>query len=814
MTPPHHRQHGQQRHSDPLEDTLSFGAWLRHRRRALDLTQAELAQRVGCARITIRRIEADELKPSLQLAELFAEYLGVPPAQRKRWLQFARGLAPMPQPQVTDLLAPTPATPPSPLTNLPAPLTTFLGRDHETVDGCHLVTTSRLLTLTGVGGVGKTRLALEIARTILDLRFWILDSSETDNPKSKITNLSWKDPKFPDGIWWVELAPLTDAALIPETVAKVLGLREQPGQSIERLLADMLRTKQMLLLLDNCEHLVDGCAQWVAQWLHASPHLHILATSREPLQLLGEQRFPVAPLAAAPAGELFIQRARLVDPTFTRTATNGAAIEQLCQQVDYLPLAIELLAARSDLFSPQVMLERLQARPLDLVRADVRNLPPRQRALRHTIQHSYDLLTQREQALFRTLGIFAGGFDRAAVAHFGFAEELLYALYHKGLAQTMAQPAGERRFRLLETLRAYANEQLIDFQEEQMVQERHAHYFLAMAEHAYRQLGQTTETACYDQLEREYDNLRAALRWALTANPPVALEMAGALREFWCIRGYYREGRQWLTQALQQNSTSPSSARGRALLAAGKITQLLDDDGQAEAFFAEALRLYSQLGDQAGMASALYFLGSLARGQDLLRGKALLEQSLALQRAIGDSHGSSGTLCDLAMIAMFQGDAPGARVLLEEGLAIARAANNENRVAILHARFGWYELNQSRPQAAGPHFCESLQLALRFGHRGMIAFCLGGMAEISDLSSAAGETKERAVRLLSAADALRKPMSIPGAPVRDPLYQRSLASVRTALDEATFAQAWAEGQAMTRDEAVAYALTVQYDDKL
>lgn len=797
MAPSPHPQHRQHRHPNQPEEPLSFGAWLRQRRRALDLTQEELAQRVGCARITVRRIEADELKPSHQLAELLASHLGVPTAQRHAWLSLARGTSPMPQLPSTDLPAPTPVTPKGPPTNLPASLTTFLGRSQEIIDGCRLVTTSRLLTLTGVGGAGKTRLALEMAWSILEFRFEILDSRVTDNPK------------FPDGIWWVELAPLTDAVLIPEAVAKVLGLREQPGHPLERLLLETLKTKRLLLLLDNCEHLAAGCAAWVHQWLHHCPHLHILATSREPLQLLGEQRFPVAPLAAAAASELFVQRAQLVDPAFNRTDANRAEIDQLCQQVDYLPLAIELLAARSDRFSPQAMVEQLQARPLDLLSAEMRDLPVRQRTLRRTIQHSYDLLTEREQALFRALGVFVGGFDLAAVMQLGFAEELLYALVHKGLVQTMAQAAGERRFMLLETLRAYASERLSNAQEEQTVREHHAHYFLAMAENAYQQLGQTTETSCYDQLERELDNVRAALRWALTTNPPLALEMAGALREFWCIRGYYTEGRQWLTQALEQNPASPTSTRGRALLAAGKCANLQGDLGHATTFLEEALRVYSQVGDQSGMAYSLYFLGNLARQQgDLLRSKSLLEQSLALQRALGDSHGSSSALCDLGMVAMTQGDPHGGRALLEEGLAIARAANNENRVAILHARFANFELHQRAPHAARSHFRESIQLALRYGHLVMVAYCLSGLAKISGTYSEEGEAKQKAVRLLSASDALGKTISHPFAHVRHPDYQRSLDSVRLALDETTFAQAWAEGQTMTLEEAVAYALAL------
>ena len=278
-----------------------------------------------------------------------------------------------------------PSKPPLPFSNLPTPLTPFLGREQELVDGRRLLATHRLVTLTGVGGTGKTRLALEIARSLTE------GGSHRGAP-------ALASPAFQDGICWVELAPLTDPALIPHAVAAGLGFREQPGQQMERTLAEYLRPRQLLLLLDNCEHLVAACAQFVHQWLQASPGLHILATSREPYHLRGEQRFPVAPLGADSACQLFVQCAHRIDGAFA-LAPAGAAIAELCRLLDYLPLAIELLAARIDRFSPEEMLLHLQASRLDLLSGDARDLPPRQQTVRKAIQHSYDLLTGDERAL-------------------------------------------------------------------------------------------------------------------------------------------------------------------------------------------------------------------------------------------------------------------------------------------------------------------------------------------------------------------------------------------------------------------------------
>ncbi len=870
------------------EDEPSFGVWLRQRRRALDLTQEALAQRVGCARITIRRIEADELKPSQQLAELFAEHLGVPLAERKRWLQFARGIAQFPQPQVSDLPAMTLVPRVKPPTNLSAPLTSFLGRDHEIINGCRLVTTSRLLTLTGVGGAGKTRLALEMARSILD-------SSGTDNPNAKLASLSWKDLKFPDGIWWVELAPLSDGALIPETVAKVLGLREQPGQSLERLLAETLKTRQMLLLLDNCEHLAAACAQWVQQWLHESPHLHILATSREPLQLLGEQRFPVAPLAADSASELFVQRARLVDPTFTRTAANGAAIDQICQQVDYLPLAIELLAARSDLFSPQVMVERLQARPLDLVSAEMRDLPPRQRTLRHTIQHSYDLLIEREQALFRTLGVFVGGFDLAAVIHFGFDEPTFQALINKSLVQVAARHLsedGERRFVLLETLREYAYEQLITVGEIALIRSRHAEYFLNLAAVAEQYMERQEKKLWLARLDRDHDNLRLALTCLIDTNAQAAQQMTRLLYGFWEGNGFLREGRQWVAKALAA-STEPTLTRAWALWTAGALALEQGDYLDTQELAQESLTLFQAQEDLSGCAAAIADLGGalMYMGQN---SQALdyFEQSLNLARQVDNRHCIAEALAALAtvsiklgkpttqILAFLQESASIFRMLGElEGLAIGfkieadaqmlagdytRAVTLCQQALLIHQQLGsqnerawdlyylgeatwlmgergaacvywkealhffenaairsglmhgWYAFGQAerclhqRIDQAIDYYCQSLKVCREMHAEELLVRCLIGLAAI-----ALGRCRfDHATHLFGAVQRMIDNQSPFLVPLEREEYVQMIDAVRAHLEESIFAEAWIEGQAMTLDEAVAYALTVAYHGNL
>lgn len=934
MSSPHHRQPSRQRHAEQPEEASSFGLWLRQQRRALDLTQEQLAQRVGCARITIRRIEADELKPSQQLAELFMEHLGISPAQRKGWLQLARGFVPLPHSGAIDPPVSAPALPVAALTNLPAPLTSFLGRDQEIIDGCRLVATNRLLTLTGVGGTGKTRLALEIARSIYELRNTNYDFSTLDNPQSEIRN-----PQFPDGVWWVELAPLTDGALIPKVVATVLGIHEQPGQSLERVLAETLKPKQMLLLLDNCEHLVGECAGYIHQWLYNSPRLHIVATSREPLQLQGEQRLPLAPLAPAPAGELFVQRAQLVEPAFLRTPRNGEAIDQLCQQVDYLPLAIELLAARSALFSPQAILERLQARPLDLLSASLRDLPARQRTLRHTIQHSYDLLTQREQSLFRTLGIFVGGFDLAAVAHFGFGEDVIHTLLQKSLIRPAPLEQRGRRFFLLETLREYAREQLSELDELAQQQQQHAAYYLALAQQAEPKLFGAEQDAWAQQLESELGNLRAALTWWQGNDGEAALQMANALWFFWFMHDHLSEGRQWLERLgrenLSQSSAETARSRAKAMVRAAACAKFQGDfDGMAAlvnaadplartagdplvlghvlllsgnaayrqaayerelALYQEALQLFREAESPPDYFTGIAY--QMLGGWEMDRGNfdqatVWLEQSLRLHQQCGNEWMTQYVFMGMGLLEHNRGNLDRAIGYYQAGLAITKKAGNKNNTALILCNLATAFLQQDQPQEASRLFKEALALGHDLVNKRARQEALSGLATIARhqhqyaqaeaylaesltyaeqrndrlwctlirhtlaylallqgqdgqaatlyqtcivawqglakplwiasalrgfalLAHAAAQT-EHALRLSGAEAALRQAhgsaigfdADFAWSSAEEQQWAQSIAAARQSFDETRAGQIWAEGQAMTPDKAVAYALTV------
>lgn len=918
MPPSHHRQPIRQRPANQHEDAPSFGAWLRQRRRTLDLTQAAFAEQIGCARITIRRIEADELKPSQQLAELLAEQLGIPAAQRKQWLQFARGLASQPPVSETDLPISVAERPLPPPTNLPIPLTSFLGREQALADGCRLLSANRLLTLTGVGGTGKTRLAQEIARALF----------AADRAANR---------HFADGVWWVDLAPLMDAALIPKVVATALGVREQPGQPIEGLLADYLKAKQLLLILDNCEHLVAACAQWVQQWLHSSADLQIMATSREPLQLLGEQRFPVAPLAAVPAGELFVQRAQLVDPAFTRTPTIGAAIDQLCAQVDYLPLAIELLAARSDLFAPQVLLERLQARPLDLLSTGLRNLLVRQRALRHTIQHSYDLLSEQEQACFRVLGSFVGGFDLAAIAHFGFGEAVVYALLQKSLIRPATLEQRGRRFFLLETLREYALEQLHEQGEVADKTQMHAAYYLALAQQAEPKLFGTEQDAWAQQLELELGNLRAALTWWQTANGETALQMANALWFFWFMHDHLREGRQWLEGLLQSlagtvRSRAKATVRaaacakfqgdfdgmaalvaradplartagdplvlGHVLLLSGNVTDRQAEYARERALYEEALQLFREAESPPGYFTAIAYqmlggwemercnfdqaavwleqslrlhqqCGNEWMTQYVLMGMGLLEHSrgnleraighyqagLAITQKAGNKNNTASTLCSMATAFLQQGQYPKAIHLFTETLGIGRDLVNKRARQEALIGLATIARHQNQYVQAEVYLAESLTyadqrndqlgrtlirytlayVALLQGKYGAaavsyqacivewqqlakplwIASALRGFAMLATVNAQPART----LRLSGAEAALRQIHSPPRgfyadldwSPAEEQQWAQSVLAARQQLAAARAAHCWAAGQAMTLDEAVAYALMVNSD---
>jgi len=709
--------------------------------------------------------------------------------------------------------------------------TPFVGREHELglVKSRLLRDDVALLTLTGPGGAGKSRLAVHAARAVVE--------------------------RFVDGAWFVALGVLTEPGLVVPAIAQVLGLRDAGDQPLDGRLREYLRDRQLLLILDNFEHLLSATVE-LLDVLADAPQVKVLVTSRALLRVSIEHSIRVPTLSVPQSADpvalpeldrydairLFLERARAVDPDFRVTADEAATVAEICRRTDGLPLAIELAAARLRHLSPRALLARLERR-LPLLIDGARDLPPRQRTLRETIAWSYGLLEPEVQRVLRHLAVFVDGctLEAAEMVCDGVGADVFGSLTELVDQSLLLPDASDApRFRLLETVREYAQEQLAASGEHAEAASRHLAFYLALAEEAEPQLRASHQAVWLGRLEVEHANLRAALAWALARGAnDCALRLAGCLWRFWFFHGHFTEGRQWLEAALSATGPTCSSARAKALCGAGMLAHYQADYAQAEALCSESLSLYRQLDTELGVASALHGLAVVARSKgDFAAVRARYAEALALLRALGDSAVLGNALVYFGYAVLIEGDIEFARALIREGRTAYEAARDLSGIAFsVHASgvLEWYDDNYAAAQrcveeglltfravgdqrsvarslgnlgniavsrgdhrAAASNYSEALALFRALGDTLFIASTLEGVAGLA----IATKQPERAARLLAACDKMRELISAPVAPIEKPRLERMRADVRAQLGEHAYLSAWAEGRRMTAEQAV------------
>lgn len=807
------------------DDRPPFGDLLRHYREAASLTREELAERAGLSANGIAALERGERRyPYPHTVRALADALALSEEERHAFIAAV--------PHRRRATADPPAH-----DNLPAPVRPLVGRRREVAQIRQLLTTSRLVTLTGVGGTGKTRLALQVAAESKDA--------------------------FPGGRIFVDLSPLDDPRLVPGTIERALDAQQAVGASPEERIARAIGDRNLLLIVDNFEHVIEA-STIVSSLLATAPGLRVLATSRIPLRLYGEQEFRVPPLPLpsdphrpeeSEAVQLFLQAARAVRPDFTLTPANRETVAAICHRLDGLPLAIELAAARIRLFPPEALLARLSERHATLGTAP-RDLPARQQTLRQAFDWSYALLTPEERALLAALGVFAGGFTPEAVQAVcledGAPTETLMgleALHLSSLVERSDVPDGSLRFYLLETVRAYALARLRESGAMDEVRERHAHYFLGVAEAAAPALTGAGQTTWLTRLELEHDNLRAALRWAIERGElEVGLRLSGALWRFWVARGLAREGRRWFDAVLAAGPPpfdTPEGVRAYcdALIGAATVSMRLGELDAAEGLLTQCLPLARSLGNPHLVAGTLTQLGHIAVRQGrLAAARQDYQESLELSRANADPWGVAMAHAGLGDVALAESDYAAARDAFEEACHLVRAEDDQLNLHIVLCQLGYAHLELGATEAARTCFAESLSLARAHrnrrgialalvqhgrladrlgdidralfayqesleiyrqnGSRPGIADCLEGMA----VALARGRDPEQAARLLGAAGALRAAVGRSPLQIDRAELTRAATRARAALGEATFKAVLAAGAAQPLEEIIDHPL--------
>ncbi len=772
-----------------------FGPFLRRLRLVAGLSQEELAESAGLSVRGVSDLERGRrTSPRPETVRLLAEALKLNPKERASLIAAAH-----PELIAERPVEISPNLPPSalatPLRPAPAlvPPTRLVGRDAEVerVGGLLQRDDVRLVTLTGPGGVGKTRLALAVAAEI------------------------GVNDRFADGVALVELAPVREPALVASAIAAALGIKESGNQPLAESLNEALQDRHLLLVLDNFEHVLPS-ALLVASLLASCPSLVILATSRERLHLRGEREMavePLANLAGVAAVSLLIERAEEADLTFILTVENAPAIAELCRTLDGLPLAIELAAPRLKLLSPQALLTRLTHR-LQVLTDGPRDLPDRQKTLRDTIAWSYELLTPAEQALFRQVAVFAAGTSLEAievVADISGTGQLelavlagLERLVDQSLLRQVAT-AGEPRFGMLATIREFGLEQLEVSGGADAAHRRHAAFFLVLAQTAEPVLTGPSQRLWLERLEAEHDNLRAALSWALEHDPETAQELAANLWRFWYVRSHLVEGRDWLERVLAAAPLVSTRARAMTLHGASVLASAQYDPVRTRVAATGALECFRAIGDQTGVAHALNALGDAesipGSGGSLDRAATHYNDALGLFRTEGHQRGVAVALTNLGNLAWDRDELDRATDLHGEALGRYREIGDDRGVAWSLNNLGL--LDRERGELAGAFrlLNEALGLYVAIGDRNGIAEALEGLGSVVDLTT-------EAARLLGAAETLRQVLGTPLSLAKRSTNALIVDSIRAVIGEDAFTSAWEAGRRASIEEAVATAMAM------
>ena len=645
-------------------------------------------------------------------------------------------------------------------TNLPIPATSFFGRDRELGEVTELLGRRdiRLVTLTGPGGTGKTRLALQAAAKAADL--------------------------YPEGVWWVPLTPIRDPALVSSTAARAIGASGD--------LAEHIGDKRMLLLLDNFEHLLDAATE-ISALVGSTPNLDVLSTSRAPLRLEGEWNYEVAPLREPDAVELFMQRARASRRDFEQ----DSSVTRICARLDHLPLALELAAARMKMLNARELLERLEQR-LPLLASGSRDAPERQRTLRATIEWSHDLLSSDEQLLFAQLAVFVGGHTVAAAeavcdADFDTLESLV--------EQSLVRRWQDGRLGMLETIREYASERLTLTLLEPLAQ-LHARYFAGLIESLAEDLA-TGRHHAMEAIVKDYANVRQALEWLQTADPAAFASRVADLRRFWIISADLDEGARWLELAV----AAADSPEVRSTALSGLISVVFDqgDVERAKRLCKERLGLCRALGDEAGTIRCTGMLGNIAvQERDFPTADAFFAEAISLAERSGDEWAVANGLINRIAVATESGDWPRAKTLARASLAKTREVGDDEGIAVALWSIGFLEIREGRLDDAHQRLTESLQLCVSLHATRRVADCFLALA------ATAGQSKDgkRAGRLLGKAEALREETGLPWEGVDIGLHAKAAQAVTAQLSAVDAIAAQAEGKALSLDAAVEYALSV------